>query len=316
MRWNLVLISSILCSSSPSLAFLAPISVSKAPCCPSQHRCRPASATFMVAEGQGPGSRTDSISRTELRAVTLGTSEDVTSRSKPLDERGPLRETGRLTKGASFNKAIVGILKGILSSYFGERHFARFYALETIARVPYFSYMSMLHLYETLGWWRKGEYLKIHFAESWNEYHHLLIMEELGGSDRFSDKVVAQHIAVFYYFAVCFLYAVSPENAYNLNQHVEEHAFSTYAEFVKAQEEMLKGLPAPAVAKEYYEKDKLYIFNGLHNSIDNFDAVDGARPKCDTLYDVFCLIRDDEAQHVLTMAAMQEPDENILARHD
>ena len=40
------------------------------------------------------------------------------------------------------------------------RYFARFYALENIARMPYFSYLSVLHLYESLGWWRKAEYLK------------------------------------------------------------------------------------------------------------------------------------------------------------
>ncbi|CAN0037744.1 unnamed protein product [Discosporangium mesarthrocarpum] len=40
-------------------------------------------------------------------------------------------------------------------AYYGKRTYARFYALETIARVPYFSYVSVLHLYETLGFWRK-----------------------------------------------------------------------------------------------------------------------------------------------------------------
>lgn len=39
--------------------------------------------------------------------------------------------------------------------YYGERTYARFYALETIARVPYFGYLCVLHLYETLGQWRQ-----------------------------------------------------------------------------------------------------------------------------------------------------------------
>lgn len=39
------------------------------------------------------------------------------------------------------------------------------------------AFMSVLHLYETFGWWRRADYLKVHFAESWNEMHHLLIME-------------------------------------------------------------------------------------------------------------------------------------------
>ena len=54
-----------------------------------------------------------------------------------------------------------------------------------VARMPYFSYMAMLHLYETLGWWRTGAATKrVHFAEEWNEFHHLLIMEALGGNER------------------------------------------------------------------------------------------------------------------------------------
>jgi ubiquinol oxidase len=30
----------------------------------------------------------------------------------------------------------------------------RFWFLETVARMPYFSYITMLTLYESLGWWR------------------------------------------------------------------------------------------------------------------------------------------------------------------
>jgi ubiquinol oxidase len=130
----------------------------------------------------------------------------------------------------------------------------RFAALETIARVPYFSYTSVLHLYETLGWFRKKEYIQIHFAESWNELHHLLIMESLGGNELFIDRFVAQHIAFFYYWLVVLLYMVSPAVAYDLNKHVEEHAFSTYDEFIKLNGEELKLLPAPAVAIDYYQK--------------------------------------------------------------
>ena len=47
--------------------------------------------------------------------------------------------------------------------------FSRFFLLETVARMPYFSYITMLHLYETLGFWRRSADIKrIHFAEEWN----------------------------------------------------------------------------------------------------------------------------------------------------
>ena len=52
----------------------------------------------------------------------------------------------------------------------GRNAFGRFFLLETVARMPYFSYITMLHLYETLGFWRRSaDIKKIHFAEGWNK---------------------------------------------------------------------------------------------------------------------------------------------------
>lgn len=54
----------------------------------------------------------------------------------------------------------------LLDAAFNNRPIQRFWFLETVARVPYFSYISVLHLYETLGWWRAGaELRKVHAAQ-------------------------------------------------------------------------------------------------------------------------------------------------------
>ena len=60
-----------------------------------------------------------------------------------------------------------------LDTLFDERPIQRFWFLEVIARIPYFSYVSMLHLYESFGWWRGPELRKVHNAEEWNELHRL-----------------------------------------------------------------------------------------------------------------------------------------------
>jgi hypothetical protein len=169
--------------------------------------------------------------------------------------------------------------------------------------MPYFSYLSVLHLYETLGWWRRADYIKMHFAESWNELHHLLIMEELGGSNQWSDRFIAQHAAFFYYWIVVAAYMANPSFAYNLNQAVEEHAYETYAKFITENEEYLKTLPATEVAKEYYRDGDLYMFDAMHATTKMTEI---RRPKRDTLYDVFSNIRDDEMEHVKTMAMLCE----------
>jgi ubiquinol oxidase len=51
-----------------------------------------------------------------------------------------------------------------LDHFFDGRPIARFWFLETVARVPYFSYTSLLHLYESLGWWRATGLRQVHHA--------------------------------------------------------------------------------------------------------------------------------------------------------
>ncbi|OIW14016.1 hypothetical protein TanjilG_09367 [Lupinus angustifolius] len=189
----------------------------------------------------------------------------------------------------------------ILDAFYHDRNYARFFVLETIARVPYFAFMSILHMYESFGWWRRADYLKVHFAESWNEMHHLLIMEELGGNAWWFDRFLSQHVAVFYYIMTVIMYAISPRMAYHFSECVENHAFETYDKFIKAQGEELKKLPAPEVAVNYYTGGDLYLFDEFQTS----RIPNTRRPKIENLYDVFVNIRDDEAEHCKTMKACQ-----------
>ncbi|CAA2956765.1 ubiquinol oxidase 4, chloroplastic chromoplastic [Olea europaea subsp. europaea] len=189
----------------------------------------------------------------------------------------------------------------ILDTLYHDRDYARFFVLETIARVPYFAFMSVLHMYESFGWWRRADYLKVHFAESWNEMHHLLIMEELGGNAWWFDRFLAQHVAIFYYFMTAFMYALSPRMAYHFSECVETHAFETYDKFIKTQGEELKKLPAPTIAVKYYTEGDLYLFDEFQTA----RLPNSRRPKIENLYDVFMNIRDDEAEHCKTMKACQ-----------
>jgi len=243
------------------------------------------------------------------------------------------RPLGRNTK--SGNRQVVHAAKSwlfdvVFRGTAVERSYARFYALETIARMPYFSYLSVLHLYETLGWWRKAEYLRIHFAETWNELHHLLIMEELLDNSThdgltFQDRFVAQHVAFFYYWMVVGLYMVNPTQAYHLNQCVEEEAYETYDKFLRTHADFLRDKPAPKAAVDYYTGDDLYLFDQMHTHHDGGERTSvpyreqlgveqrteempaqRRRPVCETLYDCFANIRDDEWEHVKTMAYLQE----------
>ena len=135
----------------------------------------------------------------------------------------------------------------------GKYVFSRFFFLETVARMPYFSYISMIHLYETLGFWRRGSELKkIHHAEELNEFRHLLIQESLGGDQVWWVRFLAQHASVAYYFFLCLLWLLSPSLSFFFSRCLETHAVHTYGQFLDENEEILKQLPPPLAAIEYY----------------------------------------------------------------
>ena len=79
------------------------------------------------------------------------------------------------------------------------------------SQLPHFLHInSMLHLYESLGWWRAPELRKIHYAQEWNELHHLLIMESLGGNSQWSDRFLGYHAAIVYYWLLNVVFLFSP----------------------------------------------------------------------------------------------------------
>lgn len=86
---------------------------------------------------------------------------------------------------------LVDALVVVIDALYKDKPYQRFYVLETVARVPYFSYISALHYLETIGQKDNIGWLRIHWAEGWNELHHLLIMEELGGSKNWIDRFLA-----------------------------------------------------------------------------------------------------------------------------
>eukprot|EP00197_Chlamydomonas_leiostraca_P009674 CAMPEP_0202865230 /NCGR_PEP_ID=MMETSP1391-20130828/5395_1 /ASSEMBLY_ACC=CAM_ASM_000867 /TAXON_ID=1034604 /ORGANISM="Chlamydomonas leiostraca, Strain SAG 11-49" /LENGTH=443 /DNA_ID=CAMNT_0049545039 /DNA_START=93 /DNA_END=1424 /DNA_ORIENTATION=+ len=201
-------------------------------------------------------------------------------------------------------KAPFWALCWVLDVVYDNRPIQKFWVLETVARIPYFAYISILHLYESLGFWRAGaELRKIHFAEEWNELHHLQIMESLGGDQAWFDRFLAEHAAVFYYWVLIGFYLVSPKLAYNFMQRVEFHAADTYEEFLEENRDMLATLPPPMVALNYYRNQDLYLFDEFQTGS---RGAEPRRPQCNNLLDVFVNIRDDELEHVKTMAACQD----------
>ncbi len=189
-----------------------------------------------------------------------------------------------------FNRGLVAAVKGFLDVFLEGRDVPRFYVLETLARVPYFAYVSVLHLRETFGH-RDDDHvarIRVHFAEADNELHHLLMMEALGGNASVVDRCLAQTLAVGYFGYCCALYATNRRLAYHLSELIEAHAYETYDDYLRREGSALKMQEPPPVIREYYE------------------SVDGDPPK--TLYDAFVRVRDDEQSHWASLAGLVQFD--------
>lgn len=199
-----------------------------------------------------------------------------------------------------------------LDVFFDGRPIPRFWFLETVAKMPYISYVSCLHFMETLGWWRRGTNARrVHISEEYNEMIHCLTFEAMGGDARWGDRFLAQHSAILYYWILVGLFFVNPGLSYTFSELLEAHAVDTYSEFVDANEELLASLPAPKIARDYYAgKDGDFVM------FDEFQTTRPRgmrRPATETLLDVMRNIRDDEMEHVATMAACQEPGVTVSA---
>ena len=72
------------------------------------------------------------------------------------------------------------------------------------------------------------ETVQVHFAEEWNELHHLQIMESLGGDQMWWDRFLAQHSAIFYFWVLILFYTFAPRMAYVFSELVEVSSRCTH----------------------------------------------------------------------------------------
>ena len=133
-----------------------------------------------------------------------------------------------------FNELVLNITVAIIDYLYKGRDYPRFWVLEEIARAPYFAFLSVLHLRESMGL-RGPEHLylmKEHFDQSVNETEHLEYMESRGGNRYWIDRAFGRHLVLLYYWVNVVYYWVAPRSAYHLSYEVEIHAAETYAKYL------------------------------------------------------------------------------------
>jgi ubiquinol oxidase len=127
------------------------------------------------------------------------------------------------------------------------------------------------------------------------------------------------------------MYIWNDAAAYHLSELIEDHAYETYSNFVQHHEEFLKAQPVPDIARKYYEHDNPYFFD-LYCTVKDKDVQDKEEEddesssahctqpkhkKLETLYDVFCCIRDDEKEHWKTLCNLVQYNEmNAVAAQE
>ena len=132
------------------------------------------------------------------------------------------------------NNFVLDLTVGILDFIYRGRDIQRFWVLEEIARAPYFAFLSVLHLRESLGL-RGPEHLylmKEHFAQTLNETEHLELMESRGGNSHWVDRFFAKHLVLIYYWVNVVYYWLAPRSAYHMSYQVELHAAETYSKYL------------------------------------------------------------------------------------
>ena len=132
------------------------------------------------------------------------------------------------------NSAVLNVTVAILDFLYRNRPSQRFWVLEVIARAPYFAFISVLHLRESLG--LRGEehiyLMKEHFYQALNETEHLEEMEAREGNKHWIDRFFAKHLVLLYYWIMVGYYFIDPINAYDINMKIEKHAYETYTKYL------------------------------------------------------------------------------------
>jgi len=169
---------------------------------------------------------------------------------------------------------ITQILKFTLNLFYGTKYAKRAVILETIAAVPgmvagMFNHLKALRrMRDDQGWVREL------LDEAENERMHLMIFLDIAKPTWIERTLVLLGQGAFL-FVYTFLYLLSSKTAHRVVGYFEEEACKSYTEFLdKIDEGVVENVPAPRIAKDYYNLPE--------------DAL---------LRDVVLCIREDEAKH-------------------
>lgn len=160
--------------------------------------------------------------------------------------------------------------------------YAKFRAIEVIARVPYHSWTSAVYTLLTLFYMNETRAVELsrtaRYAElaQENETMHVVVITkfatEVESSGTIRHTVIPIVFAFFYFWAAYWMYLVNPIWSYELNYLFEDHAYDQYGEFLRMNEAELKQRPAQSAFLLWYGRSAENQYN-FFRSIKNDELI-------------------------------------------
>jgi ubiquinol oxidase len=156
-------------------------------------------------------------------------------------------------------RALGGFLINSGNLFYGFRpSYGKFRALEVIARIPYQSWEVASYTFLTAAYMNEAKAIELAKTSAFsrtaqdNETMHVVVISQLARKHNevsfISQNLLPLLFSLFYFWAIFFLYLVSPRSALELNYLFEDHAYHQYEEFLKREGE---GLRRRTVTSEY-----------------------------------------------------------------
>lgn len=212
--------------------------------------------------------------RQELKSIDILPEQNVKARhdvrlAHDLDWRYPKK-----TLSDHFAQAACDSLGWVADTFFKKRYGHRAVVLETVAAIPG-TVAAFHHQFNSL---RRVEAndprIRAMMDEAENERMHLMIFAEISKPNRFEKALIWGAQAFFFTFFAA-AYVLHQKAAHRFVGLIEEKAVDSYTQYLKEIDEgRIENIPAPKIAKEYY------------------NLPDDAR-----LRDVVICVRHDEANH-------------------
>ena len=156
--------------------------------------------------------------------------------------------------------------------------YAKFKAVEVIARIPYQSWESVSYTLLTAFYGDERYAIRLckmaafgRFAQD-NETMHVVVISDivrkLGKDGFFRHTLVPLLFSFFYFWTIYLVYLFSNRAALELNYLFESHAYAQYSEFLKNEGESLKQRPVQSEFLDFYgrqARSEYELFESIRN---------------------------------------------------